>query len=75
VRLGAKAAAAVEVEEREAAEKVKHTVPPELLGIGIRIEDDVVITDEGHENMTGHVPKEIVDIEALCAEVSRLPTR
>lgn len=38
-------------------------------GIGIRIEDDVLITDEGCEILTAAVPKEIEDIEALMASV------
>jgi Xaa-Pro aminopeptidase len=73
VRLGRKAAAAKEAEEKENAEKVTHKVPEEFLGIGIRIEDDILITPEGHENMTDSVPKEIDEIEALCAEESTLP--
>jgi Xaa-Pro aminopeptidase len=71
--LGRKAAAAKEAEEKENAEKVTHKVPEEFLGIGIRIEDDILITPEGHENMTDSVPKEIDEIEALCAEESTLP--
>jgi Xaa-Pro aminopeptidase len=73
IRLGTKAAAAAEAEERENAEKITHRVPAEYLGIGIRIEDDVFITPEGHENMTESVPKDIDAIEALCAEPSVLP--
>lgn len=34
-------------------------------GIGIRIEDDVLVTADGHEVLTGGVPKAIADIEAL----------
>jgi Xaa-Pro aminopeptidase len=74
IRLGKVAAAAKEAEEREGAEKIKHKVPDEFLGIGVRIEDDLLITDAGHENMTQSVPKEIADIEALCAEASSLPS-
>ncbi|QHJ13179.1 Xaa-Pro aminopeptidase [Paraglaciecola mesophila] len=37
-------------------------------GIGIRIEDNVLITDSGHEILTGDVPKEVSQIEALMAE-------
>lgn len=36
-------------------------------GIGIRIEDDVVVTKEGCEVLTADVPKSIRDIEALMA--------
>lgn len=40
-------------------------VPSEFRGIGIRIEDDVLMTEEGPLNMTGELPKEIYDIEEL----------
>ena len=33
--------------------------------IGVRIEDDILVTSEGHENLTAFVPKEISEIEAL----------
>jgi Xaa-Pro aminopeptidase len=36
-------------------------------GIGIRIEDDVLITRDGHEILTGDVPKSVRDIEQLMA--------
>jgi Xaa-Pro aminopeptidase len=36
--------------------------------IGVRIEDDVVVTAEGYEVMTGDAPKEIAEIEALMAK-------
>lgn len=73
IRLGKKAAAAKEAEEKDNAEKITHEVPEEFLGIGVRIEDDILITEEGHENMTDLVPKEIDDVESLCAEESVLP--
>jgi Xaa-Pro aminopeptidase len=73
LRLGAKAAAALEEEEREAAEKVTHQVPEELLGLGVRIEDDILITAEGHENLSASVPVGIDEVEALCAEAPSLP--
>ena len=74
IRLGRKAAAAREKEEKDAAEKIRHEVPSEFLGIGVRIEDDVLITAEGMENMTLSVPKAIDEVEALCAEPPTLPT-
>ncbi len=43
------------------------TVDTKWRGIGIRIEDDVLITKTGHEILTDGVPKTIVDIEALMA--------
>ena len=40
-------------------------LPPHYRGIGIRIEDDVLITADGPEVLTGEAPKEIAQIEAL----------
>ncbi len=37
-------------------------------GIGIRIEDDLVVTKDGHEILSKDAPKEIDEIEALMAE-------
>lgn len=37
-------------------------------GIGVRIEDDVLVTKTGFENLTAAVPKAINDIERLMAE-------
>ena len=39
-------------------------------GIGIRIEDNLVITQSGHENLTIAAPKTISDIEALMVKKS-----
>jgi Xaa-Pro aminopeptidase len=36
-------------------------------GLGIRIEDDVLVTVEGHEVITHATPKKISDIEELTA--------
>ena len=46
-------------------------VPEKYWGIGIRIEDDVLITAKGPEVLTGGVPKTVRDIEALMATPSR----
>lgn len=42
-------------------------VPPQYRGIGIRIEDDILITETGNENLTASVVKRPDDIEALMA--------
>ena len=41
------------------------TVDEQWRGIGIRIEDDVVVTKEGCEVMTHEVPKDVAEIEKL----------
>ena len=43
-------------------------VPEQYRGIGIRIEDDIVITDNGNENLTASVVKKADEIEALMAK-------
>lgn len=40
--------------------------PEALRGVGIRIEDDVLVTADGHQNLTAAVPKEIAEMEAVC---------
>ncbi|WP_242344599.1 aminopeptidase P N-terminal domain-containing protein [Anaeromyxobacter terrae] len=42
------------------------SAPKEMRGVGIRIEDDVLVTPEGHENLTAAVPKEVAEVEAVC---------
>ncbi|MCC5854584.1 MAG: Xaa-Pro aminopeptidase [Idiomarina sp.] len=42
-------------------------VPESYRGLGIRIEDDILITETGFENLTAMVPKSIEGIEALMA--------
>jgi Xaa-Pro aminopeptidase len=39
--------------------------PEEFRGIGIRIEDDILVTSGGHEVMTAAVPKSVAEVEAL----------
>lgn len=40
-------------------------IPDEFKGIGIRIEDDLLVTLDGHEILTSAAPKEIDALEAL----------
>ncbi|WP_018691645.1 Xaa-Pro aminopeptidase [Algicola sagamiensis] len=40
-------------------------VPEKWKGIGIRIEDNLLVTENGHEVLTDAVPKSIKDIESL----------
>ena len=42
-------------------------VPLELRGIGIRIEDDILVTDTGHDNLTKATPKTAAEIDRLVA--------
>jgi Xaa-Pro aminopeptidase len=42
------------------------TCPPEYRGIGVRIEDDVLVTASGRESLTAEIPKTIADVERAC---------
>ena len=41
------------------------SVPKRFRGIGIRIEDDILVTKDACENLSNEIFKEIEDIESL----------
>ncbi|MHC4851193.1 MAG: aminopeptidase P N-terminal domain-containing protein [Planctomycetota bacterium] len=43
------------------------SVPKEYRGIGVRIEDDVLVTRGGHRVLTAAMPKEIREVERACS--------
>jgi Xaa-Pro aminopeptidase len=45
-------------------------VPEEFRGIGVRIEDDVVVTETGVENLTAALPRKVNELEAWFAKHS-----
>ena len=65
--MGMEKATKLETEEMMNAKTVKHEIPKDLLGIGVRIEDDIVCTDNGPLNLTDKAPKTIEEIEAITA--------
>ena len=42
-------------------------VPEEFYKIGVRIEDDVLITDDGYEILSSEVPVDVESIEKLAS--------
>ena len=41
-------------------------IPDHFKGIGVRLEDDIVITAEGGENLSAAIPVKVADVEACC---------
>jgi Xaa-Pro aminopeptidase len=44
-------------------------LPAHLRGIGVRIEDDILITSTGNENLTAMLPRSSVDVEAWISSI------
>jgi len=42
-------------------------VPPEWRGIGVRIEDDILVTEGAPDNLTAAIPKTIGELQSACA--------
>lgn len=43
------------------------SVPPEYRGVGVRIEDDILVTSDGHEDLTAGIPKQADELERILA--------
>ena len=65
--IGIKEAMKAEKEEVENAKKLSHKIPENLLGIGVRIEDDIVCTKDNPINLTKEVPREVQEVEDICS--------
>jgi len=45
------------------------TVPEEYRGIGVRIEDDILVTEDGNRNLSAGLPRSADDVEAWMARI------
>ena len=47
------------------------TVPEEYRGIGVRIEDDILVTEDGNRNLSAALPRRSVEVEAWMESLKR----
>ncbi|TWG04454.1 aminopeptidase P family protein [Streptomyces brevispora] len=45
------------------------TVPEEYRGIGVRIEDDILVTEDGNRNLSDQLPRQADEVEAWMARL------
>lgn len=51
------------------------TVPEEFRGIGVRIEDDIVVTASGAKNLSASIPRTVADVEAWVQRLRNIEHR
>ncbi|MFA5233198.1 MAG: aminopeptidase P N-terminal domain-containing protein [Sulfurimonas sp.] len=49
-------------------DKDDKSVPERYRGIGIRIEDNILVTKDGYENLSSAIAKTVDEVEAICAK-------
>ena len=65
--LGMEEATKLEQKEMREAKTVEHKIPESLLGIGVRIEDNILCTEGDPINLTEALPRDIEEIENICS--------
>ena len=65
--MGMEAATKLEQKEMQEAKTVEHEIPEGLLGIGVRIEDNILCTQSDPINLTKALPRDIDEIENICS--------
>jgi Xaa-Pro aminopeptidase len=46
------------------------TVPQEYRGIGVRIEDDILVTVDGNRNLSAALPRTSTEVESWMADLT-----